>query len=134
MLSGRSKCEGDSHFVQDIDIKSQAWISTAMIHVIPKFSSTLQPIICPTLTFDSVKNAPRFSTLQLKSVDSGGYTVFPASFATAVPSKGSVVFWFNTFSDGSPDYSTAHEDCPVVLGQKLGTNFSLFHVSSYSVV
>ena len=44
-----------------------------------------------------------------------------------MPSKGSVVFWFNTFSDGSPDYSTAHEECPVVLDQKLSNFPSLLH-------
>ena len=56
----------------------------------------------------------------MSDVKKGGYTVFPASFATVVPSEGSMVFWFNTFSDGSPDISTAHEDCPVVWGEKFG--------------
>ena len=57
---------------------------------------------------------------QLNNVEDGGYTVFPATFASAVPTKGSAIFWFNTFSDGTPDLSTAHALCPVVLGQKWG--------------
>ena len=50
----------------------------------------------------------------------GGRTVFPAAFATAVPQKASAILWFNTLSDGSPDSSTAHEECPVVWGLKTG--------------
>ena len=44
--------------------------------------------------------------------------MFPANFARSMPIKGSLVFWFNTLSDGSPDFSTGHEECPVVWGQK----------------
>ena len=61
------------------------------------------------------------NVFQLNDVDAGGYTVFPAALASAVPTKGSVVYWFNTFSDGSPDYSTTHAGCPVVLGEKWST-------------
>ena len=57
---------------------------------------------------------------QLNNVDSGGYTVFPAALATSVPTQGSAIFWFNTLSDGSADFSTAQTHCPVVLGKKLG--------------
>ena len=57
---------------------------------------------------------------QLSNVKAGGYTAFPTAFATAIPTKGSAIFWFNSFPDGTPDFSTAHADCPVVLGEKSG--------------
>ena len=66
---------------------------------------------------------------QLNNVQDGGLTVFPAAFATAQPIKGSAIFWFNVLSDGSPDYSTAHADCPVVLGEKLGSHFLQLPIS-----
>ena len=62
-------------------------------------------------------------TFQLNNVEEGGRTVFPTSFAAAAPKKGSAIFWYNSFSDGTPDFSTAHSDCPVVLGEKWGKKY-----------
>ena len=63
---------------------------------------------------------PVFYICQMTTVQDGGRTVFPAALtSTSSPTKGSAIFWFNTFSDGSPDLSTSHADCPVVLGEHL---------------
>ena len=71
----------------------------------------------------------------MNNVQYGGYTVFPATFATAIPKKGSAIFWFNALSDGTPDLSTAHAECPVVLGEKWGeTASSVYKVIIHSEV
>ena len=58
---------------------------------------------------------------KINDVEAGGQTVFPTAFSAANPMKGSALYWFNLFSDGSPDYSSVHGGCPILLGEKWST-------------
>eukprot|EP00095_Tigriopus_kingsejongensis_P008628 snap_masked-scaffold503_size153465-processed-gene-0.12 protein:Tk08628 transcript:snap_masked-scaffold503_size153465-processed-gene-0.12-mRNA-1 annotation:"hypothetical protein LOTGIDRAFT_196347" len=67
----------------------------------------------------------RMATLlfYLNEVQGGGSTVFPTLGIAVPPRKGSALFWFNLFQNGTGDPFTLHSGCPVLLGTKDIANF-----------
>ncbi|XP_078483520.1 prolyl 4-hydroxylase subunit alpha-1-like [Ciona intestinalis] len=55
-------------------------------------------------------------------VEYGGNTPFVYQEVVAEPIKGSAIFWYDIFTDGSADERTEHAACPVVLGNKWAGN------------
>ncbi|XP_023033429.2 prolyl 4-hydroxylase subunit alpha-2 [Drosophila willistoni] len=51
-------------------------------------------------------------------VTEGGATNFPRNQLVVQPKKGSALFWYNKFDDGSPDPRSLHSICPVVVGSR----------------
>ncbi|XP_052844544.1 prolyl 4-hydroxylase subunit alpha-1 isoform X1 [Drosophila gunungcola] len=51
-------------------------------------------------------------------VPQGGATVFPQIKVSVLPRKGSSLFWFNLFDDGTPDIRSQHSVCPVINGDR----------------
>ncbi|CAG7838343.1 unnamed protein product [Allacma fusca] len=60
--------------------------------------------------------------LYLSDVELGGATVFTSLGINAEPIKGSLLLWYNFFTDGSSDFDTFHGGCPVILGAKWAAN------------
>merc|ERR1712226_439235 len=58
----------------------------------------------------------------LSELPVGGATVFPKLRVAAKPRRGTAVFWYNLFSDGTNDARTLHGACPTALGIKWVTN------------
>uniref|UniRef100_H2XW91 Prolyl 4-hydroxylase alpha subunit Fe(2+) 2OG dioxygenase domain-containing protein n=2 Tax=Ciona intestinalis TaxID=7719 RepID=H2XW91_CIOIN len=58
-------------------------------------------------------------------VEYGGNTPFVYQEVVAEPIKGSAIFWYDVFNDGSADERTEHAACPVVLGNKWAGNLWL---------
>ena len=54
----------------------------------------------------------------INDVEYGGYTAFMKAKQKVTPVKGSAVFWYNLFRDGTGDDLTEHAACPVLLGYK----------------
>ena len=102
-------CGEVSHSFQDTRITNGDRFATLMVCV---------SILPETVVYGFLRKWYKDGHFQLDSVPYGGYTVFPATFTTAIPRKGSAIFWFNALSDGTPDFSTAHAECTVVLGEK----------------
>ncbi|CAG7819254.1 unnamed protein product [Allacma fusca] len=70
------------------------------------------------------ENMQRIATFMfyLSDVDEGGSTVFTSQGVAATPVKGSALFWYDVYTDGSSDWSTTHGACPVVVGEKWAAN------------
>ena len=62
---------------------------------------------------------------QLTNVEKGGETAFARSGVRNAPKKGSAIFWYNLLSSGGRDNDTFHGACPVIFGEKLGSNAAL---------
>ncbi|XP_016992677.2 prolyl 4-hydroxylase subunit alpha-1 [Drosophila takahashii] len=54
----------------------------------------------------------------LDNVEQGGATVFPKLQVSVFPQKGSCLFWYDTFDNGSPDPRMEPLECPVLQGNK----------------
>ncbi|CAG7730130.1 unnamed protein product [Allacma fusca] len=67
---------------------------------------------------------PRIATFMfyLNDVEEGGSTAFTSLGVAAKPSKGSALFWYNVFSDGTTDWDVIHGACPVLIGEKWVAN------------
>ena len=52
----------------------------------------------------------------------GGFTAFPSIGVAAQPQRGSVVFWYNLYHDGSSDDRGLHGACPTIHGIKWVSN------------
>ena len=55
---------------------------------------------------------------QLSTVE-GGATIFPNLGISVLPTQGSLLFWYNTYSDGNRNDFTLHASCPVLEGVKI---------------
>ncbi|WAR19818.1 P4HA1-like protein [Mya arenaria] len=69
---------------------------------------------------DSFTSDQRIATFMvyLSDVQAGGATVFPNAGISLFPNKGSAVFWYNLFNNGTEHPDTLHAACPVLLGSK----------------
>ncbi|CAG7720043.1 unnamed protein product [Allacma fusca] len=56
--------------------------------------------------------------IYINDVKKGGETTFLTAGVSALPIKGSAVFWYNVFTDGTADKSVDHGGCPIVFGEK----------------
>jgi len=56
--------------------------------------------------------------LYLSTVE-GGATIFPNLGISVFPTQGSLLFWYNTYSDGNRNDFTLHASCPVLEGVKI---------------
>ncbi|ALC44586.1 CG34345, partial [Drosophila busckii] len=56
--------------------------------------------------------------LQAGNVTLGGSIVFPELQLAVTAARGSALFWYNLFDDGSKDPRTLHSVCPVVRGTR----------------
>ena len=56
----------------------------------------------------------------MTDVEKGGYTIFPYIGVGVKPRKGTCVFWYNLYENGTGNTNTYHTACPVVLGNKWG--------------
>lgn len=66
----------------------------------------------------------RLATFMIYMTDNpySGATIFPRLNLTFFPSRGSAIFWYNLYSNGSPDFRTLHAGCPVLTGDKWVVN------------
>lgn len=55
-------------------------------------------------------------------MEEGGLTAFTTLGVAAKPVKGSAVFWYNLFSDGTEDLALMHGACPLIAGEKWAAN------------
>ncbi|XP_034109093.1 prolyl 4-hydroxylase subunit alpha-1-like [Drosophila albomicans] len=51
-------------------------------------------------------------------VPQGGQTTFPEIQISVQPQKGSSLFWYNIYDDGTPIKRTLHSVCPVIVGSR----------------
>ncbi|XP_074653564.1 prolyl 4-hydroxylase subunit alpha-1-like [Tubulanus polymorphus] len=58
----------------------------------------------------------------LNDVTAGGATVFTDIDLYVPATKGAAAFWYDLFDDGTPDFSTTHGGCPILMGTKWVAN------------
>ncbi|WAR24482.1 P4HA1-like protein [Mya arenaria] len=56
--------------------------------------------------------------MYLTDVVKGGATVFPDIDVSVFPKKGTAIFWYNMFRNGTVNMLTRHAACPVLVGEK----------------
>eukprot|EP00794_Sanderia_malayensis_P012290 gene12290-13555_t len=60
--------------------------------------------------------------LYLNDIAAGGSTVFMEPNLAISPQKGSMVFWYNLYRNGTGKENTVHAACPVLVGSKWVAN------------